>query len=623
VTATSHYDGLRASATDIRELVADGRFEEAWRLLVPEMLSSDESGPWSLARNVLRAGAAAGFVPSATREVRLAVLGTYETAELSEHLRLACLALRIDVDMYAAPFGQLEQELLQADGPVAQFAPTHVLLAPSAEDLGFAELADDPESQLAAAESRWRSLWERIRHDLGARVVQHGFVIPDATALGHLSMRLPGSRVSLVRELDRRLAQAAGADVLLVDCERLAARIGKRRWFDPRLWFAARVPFSQEALPLLARETAAVLAGDVGLAARCLVVDLDNTLWGGVIGEDGLEGIAIGEGPDGEAYAALQDYLAALARRGLLLAVASKNDFEAAREPLDRHPAMRLRFEDFAAFVADWRPKSEQLQEIAQTLGLGLDALVFADDNPAECAEVAAALPEVSTIWLDVPPSERVRRLDACVRFELPSLSREDLERQRSYAARAQAAGLRAAATTLEAFWRSLQMRAEVRPVDRATLDRAAALCLKTNQFNLTLRRHARDRLERLIADPRVVCLTLALEDRFARHGIVGLGIVVPSEEEPALGEIDTLLLSCRVIGRTAETHLLSHVCAEARARGLTRLRGVYVRGPRNALVGDLYAKLGFTPCRGQEHCWEHDLLVDDPIQSDYIMDVT
>ncbi len=431
-------------------------------------------------------------------------------------------------------------------------------------------------------------------------------------------MRLSGSRVSLVREFNRRLAQAAGNDALLVDCERLAARVGKRRWIDERLWYGTRQPVAHEAMPVIARETAAVLAADLGLAARCLVLDLDNTLWGGVVGEDGIDGIAIGEGPDGEAYAAFQDYVAALRARGIVLAVASKNDQQAARQPFADRPGMRLKLDDFAMFVADWRRKPEQIAEIADTLGLGLDTVVFVDDNPAECAEVAAALPDVTTICLDVAPSERVRRLAASVRFEISALSSEDEQRQRSYAARAGAAELKAGASSLEDFWRSLEMRARVRAIEAATLDRAAQLTQKTNQFNLTLRRHSREQIEHFVADGAAICRTLELEDRFASHGLIGLAVVLPDEEDRETAVIDTLLLSCRVIGRTAEIHMLAHLSAAAIEQGFRRLRGLYVPGPRNALVADVYPRLGFAACEA-DGCWEYDLAANGPIESVYI----
>ncbi len=605
----------------IRSLVLDQRPGEAWELARAQILSGEGTAPWSIARNVLRAGAKTGWTAPVLREIRLGVLCSYESAELTEHLRLACLALGIGAECYLAPYGQLEQELLGGDTALAGFGPTHVLIAPTTQDLGWPELSENPESALRAATDRWRSLWERARRDLGARVIQHGFVVPDETALGHLSMRLPGSRISLVRALNACLAQAASEEVLLVDCERIAARIGKHRFVDPRLWYAARQPFGGAGLPLIARETAAVLAADLGLAARCVVVDLDNTLWGGVVGEDGPEGIAIGEGPEGEAYAAFQEYLLALRRRGIILAVASKNDLEAAREPFERNPGMRLRLADFAVFVADWRRKPEQIKEIAEQLGIGLQSILFADDNPAECTEVAAALPEVSTVRLDVPASELVRTLSWSPRLELAALSRADGDRQRSYAARAQAAELRTAAGSLEDFWRSLQMRARVRRLDAGTLDRAAQLTQKTNQFNLTLHRHTRHEIECLAGDAGAICLTLELDDRFASHGLIGLGFAVRSADDPETALIDTLLLSCRVIGRTAESHLLLHLSRAARTRGYLRLRGIYVPGPRNQLVADLYPRLGFSAVDGTERCWDLDLTGDAAIESHYIAD--
>ncbi|HEY6397496.1 MAG TPA: HAD-IIIC family phosphatase [Solirubrobacteraceae bacterium] len=613
-------DAHGSAGTAIRKLVDEGRFDEAWRALAPQLLSGSSTGTWSVARHVLRAGAAAGWSPPTARTIRLAVLCTYEAAELREHLQLACRALRIEAELYTAPYGQLEQELL-GETALRAFQPTHVLIAPSTADLGFPELADDAEPLIDAAESRWRSLWDVCRRALGARVIQHGFVVPDETPLGHLAMRLPTSRVSLVRELNRRLAAAAGSDVLLVDVERLAGRMGKERWIDPRLWYAARQPFGALAAAVLARETAGVIAGDLGLSTRCIVVDLDNTLWGGIVGEEGPSGIVVGDGPEGEAYSAFQEYLGALRRRGIILAVASKNDLDAAREPFERNPAMRLRFDDFAAFVADWRPKSEQLAEVAEALGIGLDAIAFVDDNPAECAEVAAVFPEITTVCLDVPPSERVRTLADSVRFEVPALSRDDLARQRSYAARAQAATLRASAASLPEFWRSLEMRARVRPIDESSIERAAQLTQKTNQFNLTLNRRSGAEIERLAGDEAAVCMTLELEDRFARHGLIGLGLLVPSEGDPDIAVIDTLLLSCRVIGRTAERHLLAHLGRAAKAKGFTRLRGMYVPGPRNGLVADLYPKLGFASLNGDEGCWEYDLAGNGPIESLYIAD--
>jgi FkbH-like protein len=622
MTSPSRTAGSDALKATVRALLSEGRYEDAWQQVRPLLLSGEDATMWNVARNLLRTGEQDGWSPTCKREIRLAVLCTYEAAELREHLDVACRALGVEAVVHAAPYGQLEQEVLDSHSGLATFEPTHVVIAPTTADLGFPELADDAEGLLAAQEHRWSALWKALTDRFRARVVQHTFVVPDETSLGHLALRLPGSRPSLVHELNSRLGAAAGAGVLLVDCDRLASRVGKATWSDPRLWYVARQPYSYGALPLLARETAAVLAGDLGLGARCLVVDLDNTLWGGVVGEDGADGIVVGDGADGEAYAAFQDYLRALKERGVVLAVASKNDAAAAREPFELNPRMRLGLADFAVFVADWRRKPEQLVEVAETLGLGFDALVFVDDNPAECAEVAAALPAVDTVPLGGSPSEFVRTLAASLRFEAPSLTVEDLGRQRSYLGRAQAEELRATATSLEDFWRSLDMRARVSDLDESTVERATQLTQKTNQFNLTLNRHSLEQIEQFKDDASAICRTLELEDRFATHGFVGLAIAVPDTTDPQTVVVDTLLLSCRVIGRTAENHLLAHLGRAALDAGFTRMRGIYVPGPRNALVADLYPRLGFVPSPvSNGDRWDYDLATNGPIESAYIRD--
>jgi len=602
----------------VRGLVREGRYEDAWALLRPSLLVDDDPAIWGLACRFRRTATDQGWAPSCRREVRLALLCSYESTEFVEHVRVACAAFGIALDVYAAPYGQLEQEALGVNSGLVQFAPSHVLVAPTTADLSFPSLSENPEGAVTAEVKRWRSLWDALGSRLATRVVQHGFVVPDESPLGHLALRMPGTRLSLVRELNARLGAEAGSTVLLVDVERIAATLGKRRWVDPRLWYTARQPFSYEALPSLAKATAAVLAGDVGLAPRCIIVDLDNTLWGGVVGEEGPEGIVIGDGAEGEAFAAFQEYLLALRDRGLLLAVASKNDLAAAREPFERNPSMRLRLEHFEAFVADWRPKSAQIAEIAETLGLGLDALILLDDNPAECAQVASALPMVATVPLTMPPSEFIRTLEGHVHLEASWLSTEDRVRTSSYAARRHADALRLEVASLPDFWRSLEMRGRVRPVEAKTLERAAQLTQKTNQFNLTLVRRTPEQIERLAAEPRTICRTIELEDRFAQHGIVGVAIAVPDPEEPTTAVVDTLLLSCRVIGRTAEQHLLAHLADAAIGLGYDRLRGIYVAGPRNELVSDLYPKLEFVDAG--EGRWDLDL-AGSTLTSEYIVE--
>jgi FkbH-like protein len=460
---------------------------------------------------------------------------------------------------------------------------------------------------VAAEAGRWQSLWERVSARTGARVVQHTFAVRHDPALGHLAARMPGSRYAMLHELNAELGRRAGDEVALVDCERLADTWGKSRWFDDRYWFLAKQAVALDALPLLARHTAAVIAADVGLARKCLVLDLDNTLWGGVVGEDGLAGLRLGEGAEGEAYVAFQERILELKRKGIVLAVASKNDEADARSVFEEHPSMRIRLDDIACFAANWDTKVDNIRSIAQTLDLGLDALVYADDNPSEREIVRRFLPEVDVLPLPQDPAHYARALAEYLHFETATLSAEDVARADQYRARAQAAERRLELDDLGEFLRDLEMRARIAPFDELRLPRIVQLIGKTNQFNLTTRRHSSAKVRELMAEPDSIHLFLELRDRFVDHGLVG--VLIATREDDAM-EIDTWLLSCRVIGRTAEHAMLEQLARRAVAQGCARLRGTYAPTAKNGLVAELYPSLGFELVGedGGATIWEYDL---------------
>lgn len=598
----------------VRTLAAEGGFAEAWAYLRPALRLGGDYGLFRRAVRLLATAAGRGWTPGYRRAARLALVSTFETAELGELLPAAGAIHGLRVEMHVPPFGQVEQCLLEPAG-LAAFAPTHVLLAPCTQDLGLSDLVEKPEAVVDAVVARWTGAW-RLVAELGARPVQLLFAVPDSDVLGNLASTMPRSRTTVVREINRRLAAAASrSHVLVVDVDRIASDLGKRTWFDHRIWHATRQPAGYEGLAATAREIGAVLAADAGLGCKCLVLDLDGSLWGGVVGELGWDGVEIGPGSArGEAFRAFQEFLASLRELGVMLAVSSKNDGAAAREPFERNPHMRLRLGDFAAFVADWRPKSEQVRDIVDALGVSPEDVVLLDDNPAECLEVRQRLPDVGTVVLAGPIADFPRLVASSVLLEPVSRTEEDTGRAASYTARGQAERLRGAAASLPEFWHSLEMTARVRPVTERTVERAAQLSQKTNQFNLTLRRRSPAEIDALRRSADWTCLTIGLADRFADHGIVGLCLAGPVSggELP----IDTLVLSCRVIGRTAEHHLLAALSRQAADAGIRRLRGHYRPGPRNALVADLYDRLGF---QRDDDGWFLDLTATSPIDSPYI----
>ena len=583
--------------------------------------AADTFTPWQAGASLLEQ-VLASHRPSARRSARVAVLGSYTTTQFVGMLRLAALRWGIAVELYEAPYAQYRQEILDPAGGLYAFKPDFVVLTLHAAEAALPDYSRAPAEEVQAELDRWRSLWEVLASRCPARLIVHNFALPVESPMGHLASRLPGSRTAMMHTLNARLGEAAGETVSIVDCERLSALYGKRRWFDDRYWYVSRQAVALDALPMLARHTAAVLAADLGLSRKCLVLDLDNTLWGGVIGEDGLSGIRLGAGPEGEAFVAFQRYILQLKDKGIILAVCSKNNEADAREPFEKHPDMALKLDDIAMFIANWKPKSQNIADIASTLNLGLDALVFVDDNPAEREVIRQMLPEVEVITLPADPTGYVRALAESLLFESASFTEEDAQKTVQYRARAEIARLQGASESLEDFYESLQMRAVIAPFDALHLPRIVQLIGKTNQFNLTTRRHTMQQVQAFMNDDDCVHMYLKLRDRFTDHGLVGL--VIARKDGDVL-DIDTLLMSCRVIGRTAEHALLAKLCEEARARGCTSLRGTHIPTAKNVMVSDLFANLGFKraddPAGAAESAthWIYHLQADGPVESRFI----
>jgi len=551
-------------------------------------------------------------------EVRAAVAGSYTTSQFVPLLRLAALRRGIYLHLFEADFDSYAQIVLDPKSALYEFEPDYVVLAPHEGAVGFPPFTEDVDRALDAEVARWKTLWDTIGRCSHARVIQHNFALRPETAWGHISTRVRGSRDEMMRTLNLRLAEAADANVLLVDCDRVASDFGKRRWFDDRYWHAAKQAVALDALPDLARHTAAVLAASEGLGSKAVVVDADNTLWGGVVAEDGLAGIQLGDNPQGAAFVAFQEYLLALRSRGILLAVVSKNNDADAREPFERHPDMRLSLSDVDVFIANWRDKATNMRRVSAELNIGLDSLVFVDDDPAERDVIRQILPEVEVIALPPDPVGYVRAVSQSLLFETASVTSADLERSGYYRARASAANLEEATGSLEEFYLSLEMAAVVAPFDELNLSRIVQLIGRTNQFNITTRRHTLADVRRFMDNDRFLTLYLRLRDRFGDHGLVG--ILIAEQDDDAIA-IDTWLMSCRVIGRTVENTMFYELCQRARQRGGRRIRGTFAPTEKNGLVSDLFPRLGFEleyELEGSSR-WTYDLTTKEAPPGEYI----
>lgn len=381
-----------------RQHVAAGDSTAARASLRALAMSDRSYRAWLAGSRLLRSLQETDTGPAAA-PLRVALLGTSTLDQVGDLLALAGLVADLVFDVYTAGYGQYETEVLDPGSRLHAFQPDVVVLAPDASAVDFPLLADDPAAEVDREVDRWTSVWTELQHRLPAHVLQVNFVPPHTRPLGSLEEGLPGSRRRCFDELNARLAQrATEARVAIVDASAVAQGFGLSHWRDDRYWFHARQPLSLAAVPHLVVEIAAVIQARLGRARKVLVTDLDNTLWGGVVGEDGVAGLQLSGSPVGEAHLALQAHMLDLKARGILLAVSSKNDDAAARAPFLEREDMLLSLDDFAGFVTNWSPKDEGLQSLAEQLGLGLDASCSWTTTPRSARSSVRGLRR-STCW--------------------------------------------------------------------------------------------------------------------------------------------------------------------------------------------------------------------------------
>jgi FkbH-like protein len=546
---------------------------------------------------------------------KVAILRSFTVEPVVPLLRATAFAHRLDLEVRLGEFNAYAQELLDPESKVYAFAPDAVLLAVQARDLvprlweDFADLDGDAvTAAVDDASALLRSLAGAFRGAQGTLVL-HTLEAPGVPSRGLLDSQAARSQAEAIRQINRTIAELAESErhVVVLDYDALVARRGRDRWFDRRKWLTTRMPIAAGEQVHLAYEWAGCLHALAGKVCKAIAVDLDNTLWGGVVGEDGVDGLQLdGEYP-GAAFREVQRALLDLHQRGVLLAVCSKNNPAESLEALERHPGMLLRREHFSVLKINWQDKATNLLEIAAELNIGIDAVGFLDDNPVERELVRRQLPDVTIVDLPRDPlgfAEAIRRSPV---FERVSLTDEDRARGRYYAEQGQRRRLEQSAGSVEDFLSSLEMRVEIAPVTPATLPRTAQLTQKTNQFNLTTLRYTEAEIEELRSSAASDVLTLKVVDRFGDNGLVGVAILHFDGE---VCEIDSLLMSCRVIGRTIETAFLAAVVGEARKAGARRLSGRFVPTAKNAPAREFYSSHGFAGADVEDgsSVWDLDL---------------
>lgn len=499
---------------------------------------------------------------------------------------------------FFGPFNQFEQQVSDPRSALHRFESEALVLFMRPEDLdpdfGFRSAHGSHSEVLASAVDRLVSCVENYRSRSAAPVLVANFAVPQRVPLGLFDANVSDSLTHALAEanhgLRSRLADIPGTVVW--DYAGLVRDAGTSTWTDPRMWALARVPVSAERQPTLARHLARTLAAVTFPPAKCLVLDLDNTLWGGVIGDDGIDGIQLGDDYPGSVFKAFQRAVLGLTDRGILLAVVSKNYQSVVDQVLRAHPEMLIRPEHLSAMRVNWQPKSTNLREIAAELNIGADALVHFDDSPVERGEIAANAPEVRLVDVPADPLGYERALHECGYFDMVAVSQEDRQRVQMYRAQKTRDDVRASSGTVEEFLAGLDMIAEIGAVDSANIGRVAQLVGKTNQFNLTTRRHSQADIARMCSDADHSTMYIRLRDRFGDLGLIAVGLVSYQGTDAV---IDTLVMSCRAMGRQVEIALLWEIAEAARSRGCLRLIGDYVPTARNGIVSELYPSLGFS----------------------------
>jgi FkbH-like protein len=537
---------------------------------------------------------------SATRdhcntELRLAILGDCATQHYSQCVAAALKLRRIWPEIYEAEFDSIQQETLDRGGPLFRHAPKAVVLFNCVQQLEdqFAGAADQ-DGFVEHVLGEMSQVWNRLLEGGVATILQHNFCVPMFRPFGNFSVVSRHSLVDMVMRLNAELAiraQANGA-IRIVDTEGQASFFGKRQWLDERLWCQAKQALSPRFLPPLAKSVSDVLAERLGRSVKCVILDLDNTLWGGILGDVGYDGIEVGEVSEiGQVYHRFQKALLQLKQRGVILAICSKNDEVNVRRVLAEHPDMVLREADFAKICASFGDKVSAIRQIRQALNISLDSMVFIDDSAFERDFVRTALPEIQVPDLPEDPADFLAAMAMWNLFEVGSYSPEDGERTAFYQADADRRALREQAIDLPAYLRALNMVADIRPFDGFTTPRAAQLLQRSNQFNLTTIRYSEAELKAIAETPGCDTFTLRLHDRLGDNGIV-VAVIARARGEELV--VDSWVMSCRVLGRRVEQATLEILAGLAQARGCRRLVGEYRATAKNAMVSGLYADLGF-----------------------------
>ncbi len=541
-------------------------------------------------------------------KLKVAVLGDSATQLLVQAIRGAGYEERLDFTVYEADIGQVERQILDSGSTLYSFKPDVVVIFESAHELlqKYNRSKVGERSRFADIQlSRIRRLVETLQNTAKTKVIYFNYPEEDDSVFGHFASKVASSFIYQQRRLNYLLGEhaAATSGLFIHDLSTIQNRVGRDRLFSPALYVSSAMVVGVDAIPVVARSVARMIAAIHGKVVKCLILDLDNTVWGGIVGDDGCDRIQIGGLGIGKAFTEFQHWVKKLQERGVIVCVCSKNTASIAKEPFEKHPDMVLRLEDIVVFMANWDNKADNIRRIQKILNIGFDSMVFLDDNPLERDMVRNTLPAVTVPDLPRDPADYLEYLYGLNLFETASYSTEDVVRTDQYRKESERVMAQESCANEEEFLSGLNMVSEARPFDSYSIPRVAQLSQRTNQFNLRTVRYTENDIEHMVGSDRYITLAFSLEDNYGDYGLVCA--VIMERKTASEVFIDSWFMSCRVFNRGMEDFVMNTIVEAAQRNGFHMILGEHIPTAKNVIVKDLLAGFGFTSGDG---LWRLDI---------------
>lgn len=531
------------------------------------------------------------------KEYKIAIVGDCSTQHLSTALKGYGYQENYNLNIFDSDYNQIDSQIMDNDSELYEYNPNAVLIYMSTEKLyeNFCEQPIDERTKFADnVIQKINNYWTVLSNNIKTNILQFNFIEVDDKIFGNYANKIPSSFIFQLRKLNYQLMELASSfkNVFLIDLNTIQNEYGRGLVHDDKLYYIAKMSLSTAILPEVAKQILDVVKALNGKFKKCVILDLDNTLWGGVIGDDGLKSIQIGELGLGHAFSEFQMWLKELKNRGIILAVCSKNNEETAKEPFEKHPEMILRLSDISMFVANWEDKASNILNIQKTLNIGMDSIVFIDDNPFERNSVKAMIPDITVPELPEDPANYLSYLKSLNLFETVSYSENDKDRTKQYQAEVGRSTMQSNFESFDDYLKSLEMKATVHKFDEFEIPRIAQLTQRSNQFNLRTVRYTEADIEKIANSDKYLTLSFALKDKFGDYGLIS-AVIMEKQDDKTLF-IDTWLMSCRVLKRGMEEFIVNSIINEAKQNGFEKVIGEYIKTPKNAMVEKIYSKLGF-----------------------------